>query len=154
MVKLSALSADHQVSEEELYDSEEYTDTESEISSEDEEDDDVLDETLVERIAALKDMIPLETRQFFSRQFTRISNATWYIKSVAGSIALIITTSAIMVGVPLIFEIERENMYVQYEKEAKLQQQGLQGSTGNVQGTTLHPIQPGIPLPSPIPSGL
>ncbi|RKP24962.1 mitochondrial outer membrane translocase complex, subunit Tom22, partial [Syncephalis pseudoplumigaleata] len=84
------------------------------------------DETFLERVAALKEMIPLSTRHFISHQTDRVLSACWQVKSMVGTLSWIITTSALMVGVPLVLELEREQQYVQYEKEMQLQQQGLQ----------------------------
>ncbi|RKP09325.1 mitochondrial outer membrane translocase complex, subunit Tom22, partial [Thamnocephalis sphaerospora] len=100
---------------------------------EDWSDDDLEDETFLERVAALKEIVPLETRDFMSRQADRFISTVWQIKSMAGSLAWVISTSALMIGVPLVFEIERENMFVQYEKEMNLQQQSMQ------------PMAPGAP---------
>ncbi|KAI9596848.1 mitochondrial import receptor subunit Tom22-domain-containing protein [Syncephalis fuscata] len=97
----------------------------SDIEDEDDEDD-YLDETFIERVAALKEIIPLSTRNFVSRQTDLAVSACWQVKSFVGTLSWIITTSALMIGVPLVLELEREQQYVQYEKEMQLQQQGLQ----------------------------
>ncbi|KAI8050534.1 mitochondrial import receptor subunit Tom22-domain-containing protein [Syncephalis plumigaleata] len=105
----------------------------SDVEDED-EDDDYLDETFLERVAALKEIIPLSTRHFVSRQADRVVSTCWQVKSFVGALSWVITTSALMIGVPLVLELEREQQYVQYEKEMQLQQQGLQ------------PQMPGQPL--------
>jgi import receptor subunit TOM22 len=122
--------SDEEEEEEEEEDDEEET-TKRDINDvsdieDDEDEDDYLDETFLERVAALKEIIPLSTRHFMSRQTDRLVSTCWQVKSFVGTLTWIITTSALMVGVPLVLELEREQQYIQYEKEMQLQQQGLQ----------------------------
>lgn len=84
------------------------------------------DETLADRFYALKDAISPSTREKLVKTWrTSTSWATWGGK-LAGNAVWVITTSALLVGLPLALAIENETMMVQQEKEMLAQQQGAQ----------------------------
>lgn len=74
-------------------------------------------ETLRERLAALKDMVPPTTRQSIADTFH--SGASWvkWTGGKLGNAAWIVTTSALVVGLPLMLSIEGEAAIVAQEKE-------------------------------------
>lgn len=77
-------------------------------------------ETYSERIYALKDMIAPTTRD---RLAAALAGTTSYLKrgaNLAGNAAWILTTSALLVGLPLMLSIEGEAGIVQQEKEYNL----------------------------------
>ena len=83
-------------------------------------------ETLSERLAALVDIIPPSTRYAIS---SRVSKAAALVKGtgrVAGHVVWIVTTSALLIGLPLALSLEDEAKIVQQEKEMMAQQQGAQ----------------------------
>lgn len=102
---------------------------------EDESDDDnvsvssagtVDDETLYERIVALRDIVSPTTRRSISGYVSSGKSwATWATRS-AGTVAWIVTTSALLVGLPLALAMEDEVRIVQQEKELQMQQSGQQ----------------------------
>ncbi|KAG5351686.1 hypothetical protein E4T56_gene3048 [Termitomyces sp. T112] len=84
------------------------------------------DETFFDRVAALVDIVPPSTRHTIS---SRISKTASIIKrggKVAGNIVWIITTSALLVALPLALSLEDEAKIVTQEKEIMEQQQGAQ----------------------------
>jgi len=84
------------------------------------------DETLYDRIAALVDIVPPSTRYSIS---TRLSAATSFIKrgtKLAGNIVWVVTTSALLIGLPLALTLEDEAKIVAQEQEMMAQQQGAQ----------------------------
>ena len=84
-------------------------------------------ETFSERLAALVDIVPPTTRQSLGN---KISNAAGVIKwagKIGGNIIWVVTTSALLVGLPLALALEDEAKIVQQEKEMLAQQQGAQG---------------------------
>lgn len=120
MVKLEEVSAEQYEQVEVLSEEE---DDYSDFSDEDDFDDE--DESILDRIAALKDIVPLKHR-------TRISNSVSTLTSwgktgatFVGKSAWVITTSMFLLVLPLALEIEKEQALVAYEKEA-MQQQGTQ----------------------------
>jgi import receptor subunit TOM22 len=85
-----------------------------------------VDESLFDRISALKDIVPPTTRHNI---FTRVTKTASFFKrasKVAGNIVWVVTTSALLVGLPLALALEDEAKIVQQEKEMLEQQQGAQ----------------------------
>ena len=74
-------------------------------------------ETLKERLYALKDMVPPETRKSIADSVSTATRWSKWTISKAGSAAWIVTTSALVVGLPLMLSIEGEAAIVQQEKE-------------------------------------
>ncbi|KAF9527561.1 mitochondrial outer membrane translocase complex, subunit Tom22 [Crepidotus variabilis] len=85
-----------------------------------------VDESFLDRIAALKDIVPPSTRHSIS---TRVSKTASFFKrstKLVGNIVWVVTTSALLVGLPLALALEDEAKIVQQEKEMLEQQQGAQ----------------------------
>ncbi len=74
-------------------------------------------ETFAERVAALKDIIPPTTRLAIADTFDSVYGWTAWGANKAGSAAWVVTTSALLVGLPLMLSIEGEAALVQQEKE-------------------------------------
>nr|CAE47910.1 mitochondrial import receptor subunit tom22 homologue, putative [Aspergillus fumigatus] len=94
---------------------EDYTDTESEISVE--SDLDVEGETLYERVAALKDIVPPSTRRQISSTVSTLTSFTKSSISFSGKALWILSTSAFLLGVPWALAYAEEEQYVQMERE-------------------------------------
>ncbi|KIJ54628.1 hypothetical protein M422DRAFT_73551 [Sphaerobolus stellatus SS14] len=84
------------------------------------------EETLVDRVAALVDIIPPTTRHSISTKVSRTASFLFTSGKVIGNIAWVIATSALVVGLPLALVLEDEAKIVQQEKEHLAQQQGAQ----------------------------
>ncbi|EJT98718.1 mitochondrial import translocase subunit Tom22 [Dacryopinax primogenitus] len=83
-------------------------------------------ETLTERIAALVDIVPPSTRRAVAQ---RIYSAASYVRrggKIAGTVVWVITTSALLIGLPLALSLEDEAKFVAQEREVLAQQQGQQ----------------------------
>lgn len=74
-------------------------------------------ESIIDRVAALSDIIPyawrLRTRQLFRKTTFICRRWTKYI----GHAAWIFTTSMILVGLPILFAYDREKSTIEFEKE-------------------------------------
>jgi import receptor subunit TOM22 len=84
------------------------------------------DESFLDRIAALVDIVPPSTRHALS---SKLSKATSFVKrsgKIVGNVVWIVTTSALLVGLPLALSLEDEAKIVAQEKEMLAQQQGAQ----------------------------
>jgi len=84
------------------------------------------DETFFDRLAALVDIVPPTTRHTIA---SRISKTASFIKrggKIAGNIVWVVTTSALLVALPLALSLEDEAKIVAQEKEMIEQQQGAQ----------------------------
>jgi import receptor subunit TOM22 len=93
-----------------------FTDTDSEISDE-EEDDDELEETLYDRLVALKDIVPLKQRTYLSNGASRTYR--WISKglSFGGSTLWVLTTSVMILGVPYAVALQGDQQLAEMEKE-------------------------------------
>ncbi|CAE7033396.1 hypothetical protein CFE70_004806 [Pyrenophora teres f. teres 0-1] len=83
------------------------------------------DESLYERILALQDMIPASTRRSVSSKASTISS--WFKSglSMGGKTLWVVSTSALLLGVPWALAYSEEQMIVEQER-AELQAQRAQ----------------------------
>ncbi|KAF9411199.1 mitochondrial import receptor protein [Podila epigama] len=116
MVKLEEVALDHV---------EEYSDSDaSSIYSSDDENDNSGDiESILDRIWALQDVIPAKTRRRISDNATAAVNFTKSSAKFLGNSAWVLTTSALLLVLPLMIELEHEQGLVEYER---MQQQSNQ----------------------------
>ena len=97
--------------------------TDSEISS-DEDDDLPTEETLADRLLALKDIIPPATRSYIANTF---SKTTYYVKGglgFGGKALFVISTSALLLGVPWALAFAEEQQQIDMEKEMRMREMG------------------------------
>jgi mitochondrial import receptor subunit TOM22 len=87
---------------------------------------DVVNETLLDRIVALVDIVPPQTRHNISTKVSAVARTVQKTGKVVGNIVWVITTSALLVGLPLALVLEDEAKIAQQEKEIAAQQQGQQ----------------------------
>lgn len=86
----------------------------------------VPDESFYDRLSALVDIVPPTTRHSIS---SSLASTTAFVKKtgrVVGNIVWIVTTSALLIGLPLALSLEDEAKIVQQEQEMLAQQQGAQ----------------------------
>ncbi|KAJ4376152.1 mitochondrial import receptor subunit Tom22 [Neocucurbitaria cava] len=94
------------------------------------------DETLYERIVALQDMIPASTRRSIS---SKVNTTSSWLKSgllMGGKMLWVVSTSALLLGVPWALAYSEEQMIVEQER-AELMQQRAQNEF----------MAPGTPTP-------
>ncbi|KAF9242579.1 mitochondrial import translocase subunit Tom22 [Melanogaster broomeanus] len=104
------------------------------------------DETFYDRLSALVDIVPPSTRHNIS---TKVSTTASFVKKtgkVLGNIVWIVTTSALLVGLPLALTLEDEAKIVGQEKEMMAQQQGAEQMLAPYPGSN-QPAQKGIVPP-------
>lgn len=84
------------------------------------------DESFLDRLAALKDIVPPTTRH--SIVSTVAKTASWLRRGgkLVGSVVWVVTTSALLVALPLALSLEDEAKIVAQEKEVIEQQQGAE----------------------------
>lgn len=104
--------------------------TDSEISDDEsvfsEDDFDPSAETLADRIAALKDIVPPETRTSLKQTAGVVREWSTWAANSTGNVLWWISTSALLVGLPLMLSIEEEAKITQQEREMQMQSQGQQ----------------------------
>eukprot|EP00160_Parvularia_atlantis_P020206 Unigene8263_Nuclearia_a/m.25379 Unigene8263_Nuclearia_a/g.25379 ORF Unigene8263_Nuclearia_a/g.25379 Unigene8263_Nuclearia_a/m.25379 type:complete len:145 (-) Unigene8263_Nuclearia_a:89-523(-) len=94
--------------------------------ADDVDDFDPASETLLQRVYALKDMVPVHQRRRVADAFGTVSSYARSAAGVAGIIAWVLSTSALLVVLPLGIELEREQFLIMQENEQRLQQQAAQ----------------------------
>ncbi|KAF9286122.1 mitochondrial import receptor protein [Mortierella alpina] len=116
MVKLEEVSLDH-------VEEEEYTDASSVYSSDEDEDDVDNIESILDRVWALQDVIPAKTRKSIKDKCSSIYGWGKTSANFLGNSAWVLTTSALLLVLPLMIELEHEQGLIEYEK---MQQQSNQ----------------------------
>ncbi|ANB13604.1 Tom22p [Sugiyamaella lignohabitans] len=99
-----------------------FTDTDSEVSDDEYDDDDIENETIMERIVALKDVIAPQYRNSIASTASSIYNGISSSFLFGGKALWVITTSSLLLGVPLSLSIISEQQLIEMEKEMKLSQ--------------------------------
>lgn len=131
MVKLTQIEDETEFQEQKTTSSgpvvQDEADFESESEASDDEDDfeddfDINNETLCERISALKDIIPAPCRSKITCAASSTYNTLTSGLLKVGSITWVLTTGALLLGVPLSLSILAEQQLMELEKEFKLQQ--------------------------------
>ncbi|KAK3046632.1 mitochondrial import receptor subunit Tom22 [Extremus antarcticus] len=96
------------------------TDTESDISEVDDADD--LDETLLDRIVALKDIVPPTYRKQLSNATEKGYSWASSALSLSGKTLWVVSTSALLLGVPWALAFSEEQQVQEMEREMRMQQ--------------------------------
>ncbi|KAF5100502.1 hypothetical protein D0Z00_001230 [Geotrichum galactomycetum] len=129
----SAAAAANTATEEKVEDNEaDYTDTddnsESDNNNDEEEDDedddeeDISNETIAERIIALKQAIPPSYRHSLENVSSSVSSVVKTSATFAGNAFWVVITSSLLLGVPLALSIISEQQLIEMEREMKLTQ--------------------------------
>ncbi|KAH9985532.1 mitochondrial import receptor subunit Tom22-domain-containing protein [Russula vinacea] len=92
--------------------------------------------SLLDRIAALKDIVPPTTRHSLASKVSKTASFFKRTTKFAGNVIWVVTTSALLIGLPLALILEDEAKVVAQENEMLAQQQGAQQM---VAGSSLYP---------------
>ncbi|SNX82479.1 related to TOM22 - mitochondrial outer membrane import receptor complex subunit [Melanopsichium pennsylvanicum] len=84
------------------------------------------EESIWERISALRDIIPPSTRRTIASTFNTTTSYAFTGSLLAGKLVWVVTTSALLVGLPFALAVEDESRIVAQEKDMMAQQQGAQ----------------------------
>ncbi|KAK0388426.1 hypothetical protein NLU13_4670 [Sarocladium strictum] len=115
-------------------DDEDYSDTDSEISNESEFD--PTEESLAERLYALRDIVPPTTRGWIANNVSTLSSYAWSAISFSGKGAWVITTSALFFGIPFALSFSDDQQIAAMEQEYNMRQQGSELLTAGTEGST------------------
>lgn len=97
------------------------------------------EESFYDRLTALIDIVPPTTRQKISNRVSKTASVVKTTGKVVGNLIWIVTTSALLVGLPLALSLEDEAKIVAQEKEMLAQQQGAQQ-------VGVSPFPPSLPI--------
>jgi len=100
------------------------------------------DETIADRIYALRDIIRPSTRESICSRWNSIWDKSTSTGRTIGSVAWVLTTSIILVGLPMALSIEAESMLVSHEKEMERQRLGQHTLTSSGPSSTADVNQP------------
>ena len=95
---------------------------ESEVSADDE--DDLLPESLGDRLYALRDMVAPSTRRRITSTVSSTGSWGWSGLKLGGRVAFVVATAVLFYGVPFALATAEEAQIVEMEKEAKMQEAG------------------------------
>ncbi|CAK9442287.1 uncharacterized protein LODBEIA_P60300 [Lodderomyces beijingensis] len=100
----------------------EFEDSEgSDFSDDDEDDFDFEKETLLDRVAALKDIISPQQRDQLYNLSSKISSYASWASAQGGNLLWTLTSSSLLLGVPLALAILSETQLQEMEKDMSLQ---------------------------------
>ncbi|KTW29688.1 hypothetical protein T552_00896 [Pneumocystis carinii B80] len=102
--------------------SEDVSETSTDLSDFCSEDESILDESFLERVQALKDIIPGVFRAKIYQKVTSFVSAIRSILRFGGKTLWVLATSVLLLGTPLVLAIEEEEKMIAYDKEFKMQQ--------------------------------
>lgn len=128
MVQLTEVEDEHFQNQKLDYDEEDFTDTDSEISTESNYD--PTEESLAERLFALRDIVPPTTRGWI---WDKVESTTSMMKSTlffAGRATWAISVSALLVGVPFALAYGEDQNMMAMEQEERMRQLGGELLTG------------------------
>ncbi|KIM28925.1 hypothetical protein M408DRAFT_328988 [Serendipita vermifera MAFF 305830] len=87
---------------------------------------DVQNESIVDRLVALVDIVPPQTRNNISTSVSTVATHVQKTGKRVGNVLWVVITSVLLVGLPLALVLEDEAKLAQQEKEYNAQQQGQQ----------------------------
>ncbi|KIW59943.1 hypothetical protein PV05_00201 [Exophiala xenobiotica] len=133
MVKLEELEDEHFLNKPEttsgdallVDDDEDYTDTDSEISDDGSEPE--LDESLLDRLSALRDIVPPKARAKISSVTSSIYSATSTTVNYSGKGLWVLATSILLLGIPYALALGDEQQFIEEEKQRQMMAEGAQG---------------------------
>ena len=97
--------------------------SEEEAESVNSDDEDDSSDSFIGRIF---DFIPPSTRHSIATNYNNVSTFLRIAGRVGGTLVWVVTTSALLIGLPLALSLEDEARIVQQEKDMMAQQQGVQ----------------------------
>jgi mitochondrial import receptor subunit TOM22 len=84
-------------------------------------------ESISDRLYALKDIIPPKTRANLSRTFSTISNATNTTITYGGKTLWVVATSILLLGIPYALALGEEQQVMEEERQRGIMERGQEG---------------------------
>ena len=126
MVKVEIVEEKDQQATNSPYASSASSRTSSSVSLSSVDSDSPVDESILDRISALKDIVPPSTRHSIASKVSKTASFFKRTTKIAGNVIWVVTTSALLIGLPLALILEDEAKVVAQENEMLAQQQGAQ----------------------------
>ena len=125
MVEFEEIKDEHYEADDGFEDEEDSEGEFSDASSEgdqDEADAGIQDESFMDRIVALKDIIPAHQRDTIARTFSTVYDYGRMATFIGGKAAYILITSVLMLGIPYALSLDEDKMISEQERQMQLQQ--------------------------------
>ena len=121
MVEFEEIKDEHYEDEDGFVDEDEdeYSDT---SSVHDDEDEGIEGESILDRIVALKDIIPQQQRLAISKAVSRTVSVGSMATYIGGKAVYIAITSILMLGIPYALAVEEEKAISEQERQMQMQQ--------------------------------
>jgi import receptor subunit TOM22 len=125
MVEFEEIKDEHYDANDDGFEDEDSDAEYSDVSSEgdaNEDDDSLQNETILDRIVALKDIVPARQRNAITRLFSKSYSYGSMATHIGGKAVYILITSVLMVGIPYALAVDEERMISEQERQMQLQQ--------------------------------
>ena len=125
MVEFEEIKDEHYHGNDDGFEDEDSDADYSDVSSEgdvNEDDNNIQDETILERIVALKDIVPARQRDALARVFSKTYSYGSMATYIGGKAVYILITSVLMVGIPYALAVDEERIMSEQERQMQLQQ--------------------------------
>lgn len=99
-----------------------FTDTDSEISTD--SDFDPLNESFSDRLYALRDIVPPQTRAYIGGKASAVSSGVKSVLSLGGKTLWVVTSSALLIVVPWALAYAEDQQMAAMEQEMKMREMG------------------------------
>jgi mitochondrial import receptor subunit TOM22 len=120
MVEFEEIKDEHYTGTDTAVDDEDEWSDESDDGEDDEKE--IASETLVDRIVALKDIIPARQRDAISRTLSRAYSYGTIATFIGGKAAYVVITSVLMLGIPYALTLEEDRMIAEQERQMQMSQ--------------------------------
>ncbi|KAK3374996.1 mitochondrial import receptor subunit tom22 [Podospora didyma] len=122
MVQLTEVEDEHFQQHQLVDDDEDFTDTDSEISTDSNYD--PIEESLAERLYALRDIVPPTTRGWVWNKIQSTTSAVQTALFFSGRAAWALSVSALLVGVPFALALAEDQNLTAMEQEQRMREMG------------------------------
>ncbi|KAI9164620.1 mitochondrial import receptor subunit Tom22 [Blastocladiella emersonii ATCC 22665] len=136
MVRLTDIHDDGHASDADYVSTDYESDAESEYS--------VTDESLLDRVAALRDIVPPELRYAVADKAAALAGFGKATAFFLGRAAWVLSTTAIVMVAPLVFEMEKDNHMELLEREQMMREQSSKQLMGGAPGVGPMVGAPGV----------
>jgi mitochondrial import receptor subunit TOM22 len=120
MVEFEEIEDEHYTGAETVVDDEDEWSDESDDGEDDEKE--IASETLIDRIVALKDIIPARQRDAIARMSSKAYSYGTIATFIGGKAAYVVITSVLMLGIPYALTLEEDRMIAEQERQMQMSQ--------------------------------
>jgi mitochondrial import receptor subunit TOM22 len=120
MVEFEEIKDEHYTGTDTAVDDEDEWSDESDDGEDDEKE--IASETLIDRIVALKDIIPAYQRDAIVHTLSKVYTYGTIATFIGGKAAYVVITSVLMLGIPYALTLEEDRMIAEQERQMQMSQ--------------------------------